>query len=108
MKGFGEVAIGIQRQRDRTVPEQILDELWMGAGCQKDACGGVAEVMHADPWQASLGQRPMKCAIYEALLESCADAISEDESAVDPPLGGSAALIPSLELVLEGAPGKLR
>jgi hypothetical protein len=49
-----EMTIGVERQPDGAVPEQILHDLWVRPGLQQDARGRVAEVMHADMWKSGL------------------------------------------------------
>lgn len=49
MKRLREMAIGIERQGDRAVAEQILDDLRVRARREQNACRGVAQIMHTNP-----------------------------------------------------------
>jgi hypothetical protein len=48
------VGVGVEGERDGTVPEPFGDDPWIDAGAQEQRRVRVAEVMEADPRQASL------------------------------------------------------
>jgi hypothetical protein len=44
------MAIGVQRQRDRTVAEEFLNDLGMNAAIEQVGGGRVPEVVDSDSW----------------------------------------------------------
>ena len=53
-----QVAVGVERQPNSAVPEQVLDNLGMRSCLEEDACRGVAKVMDADVREAGAMQVP--------------------------------------------------
>jgi hypothetical protein len=58
MKGRGKVAVGVQRQPNGAVSEQILDDLRVRACLEEDARRRVAKVMDANVREAGAVQVP--------------------------------------------------
>lgn len=68
MERRSEVAMGVERQADRAVAEQVLHDLWMGAGLQEHTRRRMAKVMHADMRKPSATQCHGKRIVHLARL----------------------------------------
>ena len=60
MKRRCDVAIGVKRQRDRTVAEEFLNDLGMNAAIEQMGGGGVPKIVDPDSRQRSLTKGSMK------------------------------------------------
>ncbi len=56
MKGGGQMALGVERQPDRAMPEQILNDLWVRPCLQQNARRRMAQVVDADVRKPGLSQ----------------------------------------------------
>ncbi len=56
MERRSQMAVGVERQPDGAVPEQVLHDLWVRPGLEQNARGRVAQVMNADVRKAGLPQ----------------------------------------------------
>jgi hypothetical protein len=54
------MAIGVERQRDRTVAEEFLHDLGMDAAIEQMGGGRVPEVVDPDSWECGLIEGSMK------------------------------------------------
>lgn len=48
MQSWGHVAVGVERQADRAMAEQVLHDLWMDAPCKQMSRSRVPQVMDPD------------------------------------------------------------
>ena len=60
MQRGSHVAIGVERQRDRTVAEEFLNDLGRNAAIEQMGGGSVPEVVDPDSWECGLIEGSMK------------------------------------------------
>src|SRR5712664_3123511 len=84
MQGGSHMAIGVQRQRDRTVAEEFLDDLGMNATIEQMRGGSVPEVVDPDSWECGLIEGSMKPLRRPGSVDWSADWRRKDESGVVP------------------------
>jgi len=80
MKRRGEVAVGVQRQPNGAMPEQILDDLGVRSSLEEDARRRVAKVMDANVREAGAKQVPSQRVIdltglHRPTAETCKDQV---------------------------------
>src|SRR5437763_222019 len=78
------MAIGVERQRDRTVAEEFLNDLGMNAAIEQMRGGRVPEVVDPDSWECSLIEGSMKPLRRPGAVDWSSDWRRKDESGVGP------------------------
>jgi hypothetical protein len=74
------MAIGVERQRDRTVAEEFLNDLGMNAAIEQMGGGRVPEVVDTDSWECGLIEGSMKPFRRPGSVDWSSDWRRKDES----------------------------
>jgi hypothetical protein len=77
-----DVAVGLERDGDVCLPENLGDDLGVLAGLERQRRPGVPEVVEPDAWQPAGGDPPVEHARHRFRIEGCAVYPAEDQIAV--------------------------
>src|SRR5260370_22673130 len=84
VKCRSHMAIGVERQRDRTVAEELLNDLGMNAAIEQMGGGSVPEVVDPDSWECGLIEGSMKPLRRPGSVDWSSDWRCKDELSVVP------------------------
>lgn len=84
MESRGDVAVGVEGERDRAVAEEFLDHLRMNAASQQMGRGRVPEVMQPEAWQACRFERAVKPLDCPGAIDWTTHRCCENQAAVAP------------------------
>lgn len=84
MQRGSHMAIGVERERDRTVAEEFLNDLGMHAAIEQMGGGRVPEVVDADSWEGSLIEGSVKPFRRPGSVDGSSDWRRKDKSGVPP------------------------
>jgi len=82
------VAVGIERDRDRRVPKQVLHDLWVDALRQQMCGSGMPEVVDPHSRQSGTLERPVKADAKVGHIPFAANRIREDKVTLLPLIAG--------------------